>query len=120
MSRVHGSPRRQYPDTRTNAMDMSVDRYRVRAEGEESNTRGCLRPDARQSAQCLGHRNADALVIEATYIEQEHELAKSFQHLTAHQAATLALESGVQQLLDRKSTRLNSSHTDSSRMPSSA
>ena len=33
--------------------------------------------------------------------------------------ARAALEAGVNQL-DRKSTRLNSSHTDSSRMPSSA
>ena len=56
--------------------------------------------DAGRTDNLVEHcRNADALVIEATYIEQEHDLAKSFQHLTAQQAATLALESGVQQLL---------------------
>ena len=44
-------------------------------------------------------QSADALAIEATYIEQERDLAKNFQHLTAQQAATLAAQSGVQQLL---------------------
>lgn len=43
-------------------------------------------------------QDADALVIEATYLEYEAELASQFGHLTAKQAATLALTSGVKQL----------------------
>ncbi len=40
-------------------------------------------------------RDADALVIEATYLDVEAEMAKEFGHLTARQAAELALEAGV-------------------------
>lgn len=42
---------------------------------------------------------ADGLVIEATYLEADAELAREFAHLTAHQAACLAQEAGVRQLL---------------------
>lgn len=42
--------------------------------------------------------NADALVIEATYLSQEEELAREYGHLTAAQAATLARQAGVRQL----------------------
>lgn len=38
---------------------------------------------------------ADALVIEATYLEYESDLAKKFGHLTAKQAAQFALQAGV-------------------------
>lgn len=40
-------------------------------------------------------RAADALVIEATYLEYERDLAERFGHLTARQAAELAQEAGV-------------------------
>ena len=43
-------------------------------------------------------RGAEALVIEATYLEQEAEMAHDFGHLTAAQAARLAREAGVKQL----------------------
>ena len=43
-------------------------------------------------------QGADALVIEATYIEAEAELAERFDHLTASQEAALAREAGVSQL----------------------
>ena len=43
-------------------------------------------------------QGADALVIEATYIEAEAELAERFDHLTASQGAALAREAGVRQL----------------------
>ncbi len=43
-------------------------------------------------------RNADALVIEATYLEVEADMARQFGHLTAKQAATLARDAGVKQL----------------------
>lgn len=42
---------------------------------------------------------ADLLVIEATYLEREADLARKFGHLTALQAATLAREAGVRKLV---------------------
>jgi ribonuclease Z len=44
-------------------------------------------------------RGADGLVIEATYLEYETDLAKQFGHLTARQAAELAVEAEVGQLI---------------------
>ena len=43
-------------------------------------------------------READALVIEATYLEVEADLAREFGHLTARQAASLAAQAGVGRL----------------------
>ncbi len=44
-------------------------------------------------------RDADALVIEATYTDLEADVAREFGHLTARQAAELAVEAGVQHLI---------------------
>jgi ribonuclease Z len=44
-------------------------------------------------------RGADLLVIEATYVERDADLAREFDHLTAAQAARLAQEAGVHQLV---------------------
>ncbi len=44
-------------------------------------------------------RGADVLVIEATYLERDADLAKHFEHLTAAQAARLAREAGVHTLI---------------------
>lgn len=44
-------------------------------------------------------RNVDTLVIEATYMEAERQMAKDYAHLTAAQAAQLALDAGVGQLI---------------------
>jgi ribonuclease Z len=44
-------------------------------------------------------QGADALVIEATYLKEETEMARDFAHLTAGQAANLAKEAGVGQLI---------------------
>ncbi len=44
-------------------------------------------------------RDADALVIESTYLEQEAEMARQFAHLTARMAAELALKAGARQLI---------------------
>ena len=44
-------------------------------------------------------RGADALVIEATYLEEEREMAREFAHLTARQSAELARDAGVGQLI---------------------
>lgn len=44
-------------------------------------------------------READLLVIEATYLEEEADMARDFAHLTARQAAGLALKAGVKNLV---------------------
>lgn len=44
-------------------------------------------------------RDADALVIESTYLEAEAEMAAEFSHLTARQAAELAVNAGVKKLI---------------------
>lgn len=44
-------------------------------------------------------RGADALVIEATYTEEEAEMAAEFGHMTAARAARLAREAGVKHLI---------------------
>ena len=44
-------------------------------------------------------RNADALVIESTYVEEEAEMAEQFGHMTAARAARLAQEANVQSLI---------------------
>ena len=42
--------------------------------------------------------SADALIIEATYLDRDKDLAKKFGHLTARQAAELALEANIKNL----------------------
>ena len=44
-------------------------------------------------------RDADALVIESTYLSSEDEMAEEFSHLTAQKAATLAQDAGVKKLI---------------------
>jgi ribonuclease Z len=44
-------------------------------------------------------RGADALVIESTYLDKEAEMARDFAHLTARQAAELAMRAGVKNLI---------------------
>lgn len=44
-------------------------------------------------------RGADMLVIEATYLQREADLARHFAHLTAAQAAQLAQDAGVHRLV---------------------
>ncbi len=44
-------------------------------------------------------RNADGLVIESTYLDEEADMARDFAHLTARQAAELAQRAGVRQLI---------------------
>jgi len=43
-------------------------------------------------------RDADGLVVEATYLDEETEMASEFAHLTARQAAGLAVKAGVKHL----------------------
>ncbi|HSO13955.1 MAG TPA: ribonuclease Z [Anaerolineales bacterium] len=44
-------------------------------------------------------RNADALVIESTYLEEETEMASQFSHMTARQVAELAVKANVKKLI---------------------
>ncbi len=44
-------------------------------------------------------RDAHTLVIEATYVDQEADMARKFGHLTASAAAKLAQEAGVKTLI---------------------
>jgi ribonuclease Z len=44
-------------------------------------------------------QGVDGLVIESTYLEEEAEMAKHFAHLTAKQAAELAVKVGAKQLI---------------------
>jgi ribonuclease Z len=44
-------------------------------------------------------RDADALVIESTYTDEEAEMARQFSHLTARQGAELAVRAGVKKLI---------------------
>jgi ribonuclease Z len=44
-------------------------------------------------------KDADALVIESTYTEEEAEMARQFSHLTARQGAELAVKAGVKKLI---------------------
>jgi ribonuclease Z len=53
---------------------------------------------ARADALTDAVRDADMLVIEATYLQTDADLARHFGHLTAAQAARLALEAGVHRL----------------------
>lgn len=80
------------PDGRTISPDMVLGEYksgtRLVHVGDSGETQSL-------ESVCTG---ADALVIESTYLEQEAELAHQFSHLTARQAAELAVRTGVKQL----------------------
>ena len=52
-------------------------------------------------------QGADALVMEATYLETEADFAQDFGHMTARRAATFALESGVKTLILTHLSRRN-------------
>jgi ribonuclease Z len=44
-------------------------------------------------------KDADALVIESTYLEEEAEMASEFSHLTAKQGAELAVKANIKKLI---------------------
>jgi len=44
-------------------------------------------------------KDADAVVIESTYLDEEEDMAKQFSHLTARMAAGLAVQAGVKKLI---------------------
>lgn len=53
-------------------------------------------------------RNADCLVIESTYLDEETDIARSVGHITAGEAARLATEIGVKTLILTHISRRNS------------
>jgi ribonuclease Z len=56
--------------------------------------------DAGRTSDLIEHvRGADALVIESTYLDAQADLARSYDHLTAAQAARLARDAQVGQLI---------------------
>ena len=67
---------------------------------EQSGTKLVVIGDTGRTDNLLEHcRDADALVIESTYIQKEADMAKHFSHLTAQKAAELAKEAGVKKLI---------------------
>ncbi len=63
-------------------------------------TRLCYIGDAGSTENLVEFaRDTDGLVIEATYLEEEREMAKQFAHLTARQSAELAKKAGVKKLV---------------------
>lgn len=55
--------------------------------------------DTGNAEKLLPHvKDADALVIEATYLQSEKDLAERFDHITAEDAASLAKQAGVSKL----------------------
>lgn len=44
-------------------------------------------------------RDADGLVIESTYLDEESDMARQFSHLTARMGAELAIKAGVKKLI---------------------
>jgi len=66
----------------------------------QSGTKLVVIGDTGRTDDILEHcRNADALVIESTYLNSEAEMAQQFSHLTAQRAAELAKEAEVKKLI---------------------
>jgi ribonuclease Z len=67
---------------------------------ERSGTRLVLVGDAgRTDGLAEFCKEADALVIEATYLEEDAQMAEEYAHLTAKQAGELAIRAGVKNLI---------------------
>jgi ribonuclease Z len=65
----------------------------------EEGTRLTIVGDTGETESILPYcMNAAGLVIEATYLKEEQEMAREFAHLTAAEAATLAVRANVGQL----------------------
>jgi ribonuclease Z len=66
----------------------------------KSGTKLVVIGDTGRTDNLLEHcRDADTLVIESTYLNEDAEMAEQFAHLTARQAAELAKEAGVKKLI---------------------
>ncbi len=81
------------PDGRSITPEMVLGNFRP-------GTRLVLVGDAGETSNLVEvARDADALIIESTYLDQEAEMARQFSHLTARMAADLAIKAGVKQLI---------------------
>ena len=88
---VEGSPA-TLPDGRTIQPDEVLGDFKP-------GTRLVVVGDCGETESLVEHcKNADALVIESTYLEEEADLAKKFTHLTARQSAELAVKANVGEL----------------------
>ena len=66
----------------------------------QSGTKLVVVGDTGRTDNLLEHcRDADALVIESTYLDEEAEMAQQFSHLTAKKAAELAKAAGAKKLI---------------------
>jgi ribonuclease Z len=66
----------------------------------EKGTKFVVIGDAGRTDDLIGVcQDADGLVIESTYLDEEAEMAKQFSHLTARQAAELAVQANVKKLI---------------------
>lgn len=66
----------------------------------ERGTKFVVVGDAGQTDNLLEFcKDADGLVIESTYLEEEADMARQFSHLTARMAAELAVKAGVRKLM---------------------
>ncbi len=83
----------QLPDGRTITADMVLGDYRPGSRLVVVGDTG----DASDLVKVC--TDSDALVIEATYLEEEADMARQFGHLTARRAAELARQAGVRQLI---------------------
>jgi ribonuclease Z len=66
----------------------------------EKGTKFVLIGDAGKTDDLVGVcKDADGLVIESTYLDEEADMARQFSHLTARQAAELAVKANVKKLI---------------------
>jgi len=82
----------QLPDGRTISPEMVLGEFRL-------GTRLVVVGDVGDTSNLVDIcRDADGLVIEATYLEEESEMARHFGHMTARRSAELAREANSRQL----------------------
>lgn len=80
------------PDGRTISPDMVLGDF-------QPGTRLIIVGDAGEIDSLIPYcQGADGLVIEGTYLEEEKEMARQFSHLTAGEAAELAVKANIKQL----------------------
>lgn len=80
------------PDGRTITPDMVLGNF-------QPGTRLIMVGDAGEIDSLIPYcKDADGLVIEGTYLEEEKEMARQFAHLTAGEAAELAVKANIKQL----------------------
>ena len=95
-----GSCRRELVQGRTITLEDGTTIHPDQVLGEpRAGTKLSLVGDAGRTDNLLHHvTDSDGLVIEATYLSREADLARKFGHLTAAQAAELALQANVNTL----------------------